>query len=118
MNMLMAINNLKPPFYMVGCSFIKLLFPKLILQQLFLFPNIIPDGISWNFVNILTFQISVDIGSDTANFASALSRTKLAELNGTSQIIPIASTSSKQNTLRKPTEQHSTEIGIIFIFDV
>lgn len=55
-------------------------------------------------------KISVDIGSDTANFASALSRTKLAELNGTSQIIPIASTSSKQNTLRKPTEQHSTEI--------
>lgn len=117
--MLMAIENLKPPsFYMVGCNFIKLLFPKIILQQIFLFPKIMPDVISWNFVNILTFQISVDIGSDTANFSSALSRTKLAEMNGTSQIIPIASTSSKQNTLRKPAEQHSTEIGIIFIFDV
>ena len=67
------------------------------------------------FIDILTFQVSIDIGSDMADFSSALSRTKMAELNGKSKIIPILSTiSSKQNIVRKPTEHLLPEAGIFF----
>lgn len=44
--------------------------------------------------NVITFQIIVELASDSKEFPTQLARTKLAEMTGKAKIVPIAQTPS------------------------